>query len=183
MHRSWVERRHINAKKNAKGRQVGPKQRIKWDENNSVSIIHVFSSFLSSITSISFNLSQFLISFPRHLILSPFIFPFRRVSVTALLSIIFLIFPPSSASSLFHHSCAFSPPASCSALMFGSGFPAASPLLLWLSSSPYALFLSHTDSVFYLFTFLSPSLPLCLSVSRRIRFIYIQPVTSAMEIY
>lgn len=90
---------------------MGLKRRIKWNENNSVSVFHVFSSFLSSMTSVSFNLSPFLISFPLHLILSPFIFPFSRVSIAASPPIIFLIFPPSSVSFLFRHSRAFSPPA------------------------------------------------------------------------
>lgn len=88
---------------------------------------------------------------------------------------------------LFVPSCAFSPPASRSALVFGSPLPAALPLLLYAWHRLPVLYSSATlTQCFIYLPFYPPTptpLPLCLSVSGRIRFIYIQPVTSAMEIY
>lgn len=116
---------------------------------------------MTTKTSISTNFLQSLLTFSvSHLLSSPSnLVPFHLPLSPCLyrrLLIIFLIFPPHSVSSLFHHSCSFSPPVSCSVLVFGSPLPAALSLLSCLTSPPYALFLSHTNSVFYLFTFLPP---------------------------
>lgn len=159
---------------------------LKRDDNKNISL-HNFSSFPSSI---SFNLLSFssrflsilsclLLSFPFPVCLSPPP-PYHIFNLSTLLC---LLFVPSLMC--------FSPPASCLLLCsrvwvsiaycLASSFMPDIPSLCFIPQP-------HWLSVLFIYLFIPPtpptlSLPLCLSVSRGIRFIYIQPVTSAMEIY
>lgn len=105
------------------------------------------------LSSISFNLLSFscpfpsILSCPFYLSLFPCLYHhLPSYHIFNLSTLLCLLFVPSLMCLL----------TSCYALVFGSPLPAVLPLLSCLTSPPYALFLSHTDSVFYLFTFLPP---------------------------
>lgn len=157
-------------------------QRVKWDYESSFSVYYTLSDFLPLMIPISPHLCLFLIFSLLSLIPSPFIFllppllSFFSLSPLFLSSLSSFILCSVGSIVLFHafayHLFAF--------VFVRIPCSLTSPLMTNILSFCFIIYLLQLCLFIYLY--ISPSSSLRFS-QLRIRFIYIQPATSATEIY